>query len=300
MTRSIKQAVVVSGAQHDRSKLLEEIALFNPDGSSYSGSGSAGVTVSETEPESPTSGDLWYDSTDGTLYIYYSGSWVEAGAVGAEGPAGPAGPEGPAGPQGEPGLDGSDSISWTQIVDESGAAATNWTSNNGTGTWSSDGTSINRTDASGAWGILYLNPNVTGTSDQTPRPGFIYEAEMQCQATGIIGLTFSRRYANHSNNQPVYYADIDNDALKFSTFGGINYINDAVTFAASTWFKLRMVSIGASFDLYYDTGSGWVRQASCFSQDQGGDGYKFGLAAFNATAKFKNIKAWSFDLALPA
>lgn len=43
-------------------------------------SGSASVTVSATEPTDPSPGDLWFDSTDLTLYLYYddgqSQQWV--------------------------------------------------------------------------------------------------------------------------------------------------------------------------------------------------------------------------------
>ena len=40
-------------------------------------------TVSATAPVDPINGDAWFDSTDGTTYIYYadsdSGQWVESG-----------------------------------------------------------------------------------------------------------------------------------------------------------------------------------------------------------------------------
>lgn len=32
--------------------------------------------VSATAPSSPTEGDLWFDSSDATLYIYYGTAWV--------------------------------------------------------------------------------------------------------------------------------------------------------------------------------------------------------------------------------
>lgn len=50
-----------------------------------------GTVVSDTAPASPDEGQLWWDSTDGTLYIYYDNFWVEA-VTGVTGPAGPAGP----------------------------------------------------------------------------------------------------------------------------------------------------------------------------------------------------------------
>jgi hypothetical protein len=46
------------------------------------GGGGSAVSVSDTAPASPVSGDLWFDSTDGTLNLYYndgtSSQWVSA------------------------------------------------------------------------------------------------------------------------------------------------------------------------------------------------------------------------------
>ena len=51
--------------------------FFPPGG----GAGGASVTVSPTAPEEPAQGDLWFDSTDATLYLYYddevSAQWVQ-------------------------------------------------------------------------------------------------------------------------------------------------------------------------------------------------------------------------------
>jgi len=57
-------------------------------------------------------GDLWWDDSDGKLYIRYNSQWVNAVAtvVGPQGPEGPAsvvpGPEGPPGPRGVQGSPG--------------------------------------------------------------------------------------------------------------------------------------------------------------------------------------------------
>jgi DNA-binding beta-propeller fold protein YncE len=47
--------------------------------------GGGSVTVSDEAPTSPTpsTGDMWYDSTDGGTYIYYDGFWIET-STGAE------------------------------------------------------------------------------------------------------------------------------------------------------------------------------------------------------------------------
>lgn len=43
-----------------------------------SGSG-AKLTVSDTKPTSPSSGDLWYESDTGKTFVYYDSFWVEIG-----------------------------------------------------------------------------------------------------------------------------------------------------------------------------------------------------------------------------
>jgi len=61
------------------------------------------VTISETPPSSPSNGDLWWDSSESNLYIYYedgdSNQWVSATAVadGADGTDGTDGEGVPAG-----------------------------------------------------------------------------------------------------------------------------------------------------------------------------------------------------------
>jgi hypothetical protein len=50
-----------------------------------------GTTVSDTAPSSPATGQLWWESDTGILYIYYDNFWVEAVA-------------GIVGPQGDPGV----------------------------------------------------------------------------------------------------------------------------------------------------------------------------------------------------
>ncbi len=46
-----------------------------------------GTTASDTAPSSPETGQLWWDSSDGTLYIYYDSYWVQS-VTGITGPRG--------------------------------------------------------------------------------------------------------------------------------------------------------------------------------------------------------------------
>ncbi len=60
------------------------------------GGGGASVSTSDAAPGSPSDGDLWYDTDDGGMFVYYqdtdSSQWVEViGSAGATGAAGAAG-----------------------------------------------------------------------------------------------------------------------------------------------------------------------------------------------------------------
>lgn len=56
------------------------------------GGGGASVTVSDTAPSSPSSGDLWFNSTSLKTFVYYadgsSSQWLPSNPVGLRGPAG--------------------------------------------------------------------------------------------------------------------------------------------------------------------------------------------------------------------
>lgn len=62
-----------------------------------------GTTASDTAPSSPVTGQLWWKSDTGTLYIFYDNFWVEA-ITGATGPTGATGAAGATGPQGPSGV----------------------------------------------------------------------------------------------------------------------------------------------------------------------------------------------------
>ena len=54
--------------------------IKNYDGSTYGGSG-ASVTESDTAPISPNSGDLWYDTVGGRMYVYFDSNWVDTNPI---------------------------------------------------------------------------------------------------------------------------------------------------------------------------------------------------------------------------
>lgn len=57
---------------------------FLPVGSSNN----AIAVISDTAPVSAQTGDIWYESTTGSMYVYYDSAWIEFGGPGAQGPAG--------------------------------------------------------------------------------------------------------------------------------------------------------------------------------------------------------------------
>lgn len=51
---------------------LEALEYYNGTTWSQSGSGGSSVTISDSAPGAPTAGDLWWNSYDGQLYVYYN------------------------------------------------------------------------------------------------------------------------------------------------------------------------------------------------------------------------------------
>lgn len=58
----------------------------NADNVSTQGDLNKVIQESATAPESPSVGDLWFNSNLGKLFIYYDGYWVQPASIGAEGP----------------------------------------------------------------------------------------------------------------------------------------------------------------------------------------------------------------------
>ena len=55
---------------------------YTNDGTNYSRIGSALMTVSDTSPASPYTGDLWFESDSGITFVRYDSHWIEIGASG--------------------------------------------------------------------------------------------------------------------------------------------------------------------------------------------------------------------------
>jgi hypothetical protein len=62
--------------------LLADLATYSPNLSTIAitgGGGGASVTTSNTQPTSPSNGDLWYNTTDNALNVYENTSWNKVG-----------------------------------------------------------------------------------------------------------------------------------------------------------------------------------------------------------------------------
>ena len=94
------------------------------DGSAWqvSGGGGGGVTVSDTAPSSPSEGDLWWDSGDGKLFVYYndgsSSQWVDAA-----GPSVAVQSSAPTGYEGQLWLDDTDGSMYVYYTDPGGGSS---------------------------------------------------------------------------------------------------------------------------------------------------------------------------------
>ena len=86
-----------------------------------------GATISDTEPSSPSAGQIWFESDTGKTFIYYDSQWVEVGTqpLGPSGPTGPTGVTGATGPTGPTGVTGATGPTGPTGVGATGATGPN-------------------------------------------------------------------------------------------------------------------------------------------------------------------------------
>lgn len=98
---------------HDGSSWVDFVGPTGPQGDV----GPTGTfLLSETSPENPLDGAIWYNTVLGKLLLRYDNTWVDTiqgeigptGPAGADGYVGADGPTGPTGPQGADGYIGAD------------------------------------------------------------------------------------------------------------------------------------------------------------------------------------------------
>jgi hypothetical protein len=82
---SVNAAIIANGSVGTSGQVLTSSAGGNVYWSTVTSSGGSSVTVSDTAPSTPASGDLWYYTGTGELLVYYndgtSSQWVTASAT---------------------------------------------------------------------------------------------------------------------------------------------------------------------------------------------------------------------------
>lgn len=78
----VSDGLVVSSVEIDPTGASSSQALVF-DGSKFLPSDVAGgVEISNTAPQDPSEGDLWFDSSTGSVFVYYDSFWIEVGSSG--------------------------------------------------------------------------------------------------------------------------------------------------------------------------------------------------------------------------
>ena len=178
-------------------------------------------------------------------------------------------------------------FSWTQVVDEPGDALTNWTV--ASGTWNSSGSYIECT----ANGFLRYN-----TAFETAIS--IIEAEtMIVTNTGDRYAEFCLAASASTAKTAQQTARIQRVSSTWNwhvELGGQTAVtNGSFSGAEDTWYKMRQVFIGNRAIFYIDdTRYATYDVAHNISMD------RIGLSVVGATIRYRNIKAWTADLGLPA
>lgn len=191
---------------------------------------------------------------------------------------------------------GGSGVDWEQKVDESGASFANWLAN--AGTWSSDGSIIQKTNVTTSHQHARYNTKVPF--------GFavIAEVEMRLpssgQGTGAnvqASMQLGHDGAAGQNALAVTIEDgsvgegIQIERGAFSTTK-----KWAMTISQDTWYKVRVVTSGPWVSVYLD---GTLLGTTYADVGQVTADYLV-LATYNAKADFRNIKLWTLSTGAPA
>ena len=88
-----------------------------------SGGGGGGVTIGTAAPSTPADGDLWWDSDDGKLFVYYTDATPTSQWVDAAGPSVAVQATAPTGYEGQLWLDSTDGSMYTYYTDPGGTVS---------------------------------------------------------------------------------------------------------------------------------------------------------------------------------
>lgn len=180
---------------------------------------------------------------------------------------------------------------FTQDVNQDGTSFASWTSV--AGTWASNGTLIQQTNAAASDKSARLTAKMT-------RAISLFEAEIRFPTTGqpaapnYAGLILGMPAGSSSGVPAVYIERNAASLVHFGHLGGSPVLDVSVTIALDTFYKLRALWTGGNMTVWLD---GTLLGTA---QDLGvsGDRTYLGLLASGAVVDYRNIKAWS--LTLPA
>ena len=219
-----------------------------------SGGGGGGVTIGTAAPSSPADGDLWWDSDDGKLFVYYTDATPTSQWVDAAGPSVAVQDTAPTGYEGQLWLDSTDGSMYTYYTDPGGTASS-WI-----GAVSRSGgilqvVSTTKTDTFTTTSTSFVD--VTGLSATiTPRSTsskimVIVDAATGCNAPNVVRLNIVRDSTNiaqstgsGAGNQS--YAPYSGD-VNSASHVGLTFL-DSPSSTSSLTYKIQFAALtGTAF-----------------------------------------------------
>lgn len=188
-----------------------------------------------------------------------------------------------------------DVSAWTQTINETGASFANWTALSGT--WASDGTIIQQTNAATATQQFArldtkLGVPFVATFDfRIPTAGAITG-----QTDEHVGIVVGVQ-TNQGNN-PIVRAEANTQVgtsidIELNALTGRVSIANAWTYF-DTWHTIKAVWFGGVLYAYFD--GTFIGTAGNVNQYIANDSSHLGLLTVNVKADFRNIKAWMLDV----
>ena len=177
---------------------------------------------------------------------------------------------------------------WTQVLNESGASFANFTA--GSGTWASASGVISQT--AGPTGAHYRarfnDPVILGMP-------IIYEGEIRLDSVGG-GDAFAYLLVGYDGSTGggglAVGLDPNDDVVRVE-HSAVAIVREkaAGTVVTGTWYKLRLLFNGPWVSIYLN--DVWLCNAAFTVSSANAD--SIGLNTYNATASFRNLKAWTLD-----
>ena len=236
--------------------------LYIRSGGAWVKKGGGGAVVSDTAPSSPLTGDLWFESDTGDVFVYYDSAWIDIGGTSVANIAtSDTAPSSPANGDIWFETDTAKTFVWyddgsSQQWVEIGAASSSATGSsgsiqfaNGNGAFSSDGTNLFWDDTNNRLGVGTNSPavalDVVGTTDTdyltvggnyvspyTGRKNYIYNGAMQIFQRGGTVTTSSGYTLDGWRIEPVntgYTAGINGSVTQVDDSGYAMSVRSSTT-----------------------------------------------------------------------